>query len=370
VYANGWRIAKQNIQSVSTTNSVTWNHVNPGSNSYVESFSDGGILLEERDTDGAEVGLEDPWASVLEPATYENLKDEEPLYLEGGNPFDYSAGLTIDGLPVTQAEFNRRMGNGSAGVQVSVGGRPIAFVTNQHQLRQITLDIFQVDNELAGLPQSQRWGGTYYVGTIDILLDFQDRVGPTPVPSEVWSAKPDVPGVRDKLHEMLTTNDSACGAFIEQLLNRLSTDKNPRINGTALDLFDMVTKQGGLVRGGLARKHKVGATIDGHLIRDNGKKKGNASIHLGDSFVLQAGPPAARVNAVNELDAAQVLHELVHLAGQKEYYDDRRVAQVLADWLKVPGLPNRKDYKSEREFIGANSTYYQTILRSKCPPLK
>src|SRR5262249_31303281 len=100
VYANGMRIAKQNIEMNASNNSVVWNHENPGSNSFVESFSDATIHLEERDPDGAEMGTEDPWANASEPPTYVNLKGDEPLYIEGGDPFDYTSGLTIDGLPV------------------------------------------------------------------------------------------------------------------------------------------------------------------------------------------------------------------------------------------------------------------------------
>ena len=91
---------------------------------------------------------------------------------------------------------------------------------------------------------------------------------------------------------MLTKNNGECGEFIEKLINRLSTTKNPRINGTALDLFDMVTKQKGLIRGGLASKYKVSATINGHLMRDGGKKRGDASIHLlPGSCWIPARPP-------------------------------------------------------------------------------
>jgi hypothetical protein len=129
------------------------------------------------DPDGAEVGTADPWVAPLEPPTYENLKGEQPLYIEGGDPFDYSRGLTIDGLPVTQAEFNRRMRNGSAGGQVSIGGRPTAFVTNQELLTHTTVDVFAVDKELRGLPQSQRWGGTYYMGTFDVNWSRQQYAG-------------------------------------------------------------------------------------------------------------------------------------------------------------------------------------------------
>jgi hypothetical protein len=37
----------------------------------------------------------------------------EPLYIEGGDPFDYSTGREIDGIPVSEAEFQRRVGDGS-----------------------------------------------------------------------------------------------------------------------------------------------------------------------------------------------------------------------------------------------------------------
>jgi len=127
-------------------------------------------MLEERDPDGAEMGLFDPWSNTLEEPTYRHIKEDEPLYLEGGNPFDFSEGLTIDGLPVTRQEFERRVGNGSAGAEVSVGGRPVAFVTNMSGQTHITIDVFRVDRELEGLPQSQRWGGTYYIESFDIDL--------------------------------------------------------------------------------------------------------------------------------------------------------------------------------------------------------
>ena len=212
----GLRIAKQNIEQNANESWVSWNHVNPGSNSFVETYSDTSIRVEERDPDGAEMGTEDPLANVVEPPTYENLKGEEPLYIEGGDPYNYSGSLTIDGLPVSQAEFNRRMQNGSAGVQVSVGGRPMVFVTNQQQLQHITFDVFEVDNELKGRPQRERWGGTNYRGMIDGNLSF---TGPAPfVPTNPQNPQNTVRNVGPILDKIRFLGDKANDKNLRSML--------------------------------------------------------------------------------------------------------------------------------------------------------
>jgi len=162
---------------------------------------------------------------------------------------------------------------------------------------------------------------------------------------------------------MLKKGEGECETFIQQLLNRLTSKGNPRVSGSVLDLFDLVSKQGGFVRGGLATKYRSAAAIKGEF------KSGDASIHLGTGFNFMVTTPDEQAKAVAQLDAFNSLHEIVHLAGQNRAYDDIQVAQVLSSWLGVPGLPERRNYKSDREFIGANSTYFSKVLKSKCPPL-
>ena len=87
---------------------------------------------------------------------YVDWKFGEPLFIEGGDPFDYSSGYEIDGLPVSEAEFNRRMQNGSAGVQVSVGGKPIVFVTNQRRLNVKQQEVLCVEARIDSLQVEQR----------------------------------------------------------------------------------------------------------------------------------------------------------------------------------------------------------------------
>lgn len=161
-------------------------------------------------------------------------------------------------------------------------------------------------------------------------------------------------------------NSGDCGKFVEELINRLGTKKNPFVSDYALDLFGAVATQGGFVRGGLADQNRVTATVSGHIFK--GKKSGGATIYLNSNFEFGSPDPAARAAAVNVLDAFSVLHELIHHAGLKDYYTDRQVSLALSEMTGMPGLPNRKDYESEA-FIGANSSYFSKVLAQKCPVL-
>jgi hypothetical protein len=190
----------------------------------------------------------------------------------------------------------------------------------------------------------------------------QDRLT-TSIKSETWTAPPDTQSIRSNLKTMLTKGEGECETFIQELLKRLASKDNPNVAGSVLDLFDKVSQQKGFVRGGLATEYKASAAISGNF------KSGDASIHLAVGFSFMVTTVEEKAIAVAQIDAFNSLHEIVHLAGEKHPYDDVEVAQVLSSWLGVPGLPERRKYKSQREFIGANSTYFSKILKLKCPPL-
>lgn len=83
--------------------------------------------------------------------SYVDWKFSQPLFIEGGDPYDYSSGRTIDGLPVSEAEFQRRIGNGSVGGGVFVGGKFAGFVDLGRRTSgriTITFDIFNPPLEL------------------------------------------------------------------------------------------------------------------------------------------------------------------------------------------------------------------------------
>jgi hypothetical protein len=96
-------------------------------------------------------------------------------------------------------------------------------------------------------------------------------------------------------------------------------------------------------------------------------KSGNAAIHITGNF--DGVFPPVEANAIIANDAFNTLHELIHHAGSKGYYDDIQIAGTLFKWLGVPGLPLQKKGESIRDFIGRNSSYFSGVLRDKCPTL-
>ena len=285
------------------------------------------------DPDGAEVGTDDPWVAPIEPPTYENLKAEQPLYIEGGDPFDYSSGLTIDGLPVTQAEFNRRMQNGSAGVQVSMGGRPMIFVTNQQQLSHLTYDVFQVEDELRNLPQSQRWGGTYYVDTFDVDLDvgrpfaraiFSHAPGPQNAvptgfilgPSANFNYGETV--ILKQVYDRINKKD--CTDFVNELLkeNNVSKDLNELwklTNKAVLNKWDSnLTAEGLGVSQNEMSDIQQGFAGKGVAVTLSDRTR----IYLGDKMFLREGNDSQFniFSSHTNIDTAgPLVHELFHIAG-------------------------------------------------------
>jgi hypothetical protein len=127
VYVNGTRLAKQNIES--TASKVVWHHPNAGSNSWIETGTGRIPDRQEMDPDNAEVGTNDPWVGVIERPTYQSvIKREEPLFIDGGNPFDYSSGFQLNGMPVSRAQLEHMMDTGAAGGGLSIGGRDGGFL--------------------------------------------------------------------------------------------------------------------------------------------------------------------------------------------------------------------------------------------------
>jgi YD repeat-containing protein len=142
VYLAGARLAKQNIDGANSN--VIWTNPNPGANSWVETNSSRIPERQEIDPDGAEVGTVDPWMDPVELPTYGELRGHEPLYIDGGDPFDYTGGYSVDGLPVSAAEFERLTGSGSAGYGIYVSGVQVAFAKYQKGFSFFTVgfDVF------------------------------------------------------------------------------------------------------------------------------------------------------------------------------------------------------------------------------------
>jgi hypothetical protein len=208
------------------------------------------------------------------------------------------------------------MGNGSAGVEISIGGRPVAFVTNTEQLSHITVDIFRVDKELQGLPQSQRWGGTYYIGSMEIDLGIQQQQ-----PSNPWSALKipqilvpfDTISIREWVMAILATPD--CREFAKETLDAL--DKKRKGLGTLEEVAEAFFAQKGY--------------LFSRLKPENSRGVGNplGSLRKGDAKIFSSG--SHERNFVEQLfkDVDTVIAELFHLAAKGQYYTDGELAKAV-----------------------------------------
>ena len=110
VYAGAQRIARQTAGM--------YEHHNPETGSWVTTTAWNRYLMrQERDPDGGQVPINAPPSP-----NYVSNNFGSPLFIEGGDPSDYSGGHEIDGMPVSDSEFARRTGDGSGAVTVSVQG--------------------------------------------------------------------------------------------------------------------------------------------------------------------------------------------------------------------------------------------------------
>ena len=104
IYAGGQRIARE------FWGNVTFEHHNPMTGSWVTSHGHSSYRTtyrEERDPRGAETPLSNPYGYA---ENYVDWKFSQPLFIEGGDPFDYVSGYTLDGLPMSRSQLNHLVG--------------------------------------------------------------------------------------------------------------------------------------------------------------------------------------------------------------------------------------------------------------------
>jgi len=164
IYAGGQRIA------VEENGSVNFEHHNPATGSWVITLGHSSYRTasrEERDPVGAETPTSNPYP--LTPTYVEN-KWGEPLFIDGGDPFDYCSGSTIDGLPVSASEFSRRTESGSVGAGVFFKGRPIGFIDLAGQSSHVSA-AFDVFRSLTPSDHPDFWR---YLGSFSIDFSMPD----------------------------------------------------------------------------------------------------------------------------------------------------------------------------------------------------
>jgi YD repeat-containing protein len=100
IYAGGERIAKEE------QGSVDFEDHNPATGSWVTTNGHPSYRVatrEERDPVDAEIPVSNPFPLTPD---YVSNKWGEPLFIEGGDPFDYVSGITLDGLPMSRPQLD------------------------------------------------------------------------------------------------------------------------------------------------------------------------------------------------------------------------------------------------------------------------
>ncbi|QQS48893.1 MAG: hypothetical protein IPM66_09835 [Acidobacteriota bacterium] len=116
------------------TDEFRWRVGDPVTGNWGDTSAAGGYVdTAQIDPLGAEVGSSDPYLLNPDP-TYPEMKDDEPLYIEGGDPFDLSGGCTLDGMPVPCSAVSRGIDSGSVVGQLTLNGR---YIGGQRSLNSL-----------------------------------------------------------------------------------------------------------------------------------------------------------------------------------------------------------------------------------------
>jgi hypothetical protein len=189
------------------------------------------------------------------------------------------------------------------------------------------------------------------------------------IPEDQMLIAPDAVGIRANLAKAL--QDKPCADYIKEILSRVASDKNPLVEGgDLLKIFDVITGPG---QRGLERGVKFGAAQAFPSVR-----QGTAGIGFG-IFIAGTFPVGggALRQALLQSDSNSALDELMHLAGQ-DNYSDQRLAQA-ASKLREPGTPELKeipfpegDYTDPKvmaarvSWVFHYSGYFHPELRKRC----
>jgi YD repeat-containing protein len=354
IYAGGQRIARE------IWGNVTFEHHNPMTGSWMTSLGHSSYRTtarEERDPRGAEMPLSNPYGG---PQSYLDWKFSQPLFIEGGDPFDYSSGREIDGLPVSEAEFQRRLANGSVVSETQIFGPPSqtqapklrqghapspapTFSWRRNPLLEVISTSSYIAEYLTVRPVVDNEGG----GLLDSDIESID-VDPRPQESQVPI---DINGIRSRLEQILRTEE--CGKFVKNLINKVSDSTGtPFKSDKVMDLFDLIA---GPTEGGFGRAASRGLATD--------PSSGRSRIDLAATFSFDTTTAVGRL-IVNDMDAQVTLHELLHFAGD---YTDAQLAKYAASLLKRTDNPIRRADETDKQWIDRNSGYFDSRLRENCP---
>jgi YD repeat-containing protein len=345
VYANGERLAKQEVNQ--WWSAVRWYYPNAGTNSWVEETNGGSIQRQEMDPSGAEVGTSDPYLNSANPSYYKDIHPEpKMLDLEGGDPFDFSGGHTLDGVPISQSQYNR-----------IVGGLGLN--------RGVLADVFRVPEAFRNL--SEQWTNPeFYRGSIWLML-------PDPKPQTINQPQNSRPVPFQSVDELraqlkVVLSDKKCSDFISTVINEVygKMRDSERLGLGIDDLFENVAGQDGFL---LVENLRVNGWITNGAT-DRGKTsiwRGNAQVQIATRSYFPEGSArwqALMIKNNRRNYLGTVLHELFHHLSKNGWGDrdsdlGRAAFKITGDTSGLPGAD-----ADELQW----SSYFDDQLMKKCLP--
>jgi len=346
VYAGGQRIARDESEN------VTFEHTNPITGSRVISAGYStyrGTTRQERDSFGAEIPTANPY---LTSQKYADYKFGEQFYILGGDPFDYSTGREIDGMPVSETEFQHRTGNGSAVGDVSRGGRYVGSVDlrkySSWSRMTIAFDVFQPPLELDKHPEL--WPA-YYMGSFTEEVElFVSQTKPNPKPTRPQPPLPLPSDLRERIAAVVDNPNSDCASFIKRLIEEAGDIGGEAFSSDPLALFKRVQEQASFK---LKNTSPYGAVAN----RDGNKRV----VYINP--VSDSGDPRVNDHSQNAY-AVTALNELMHHARQSGFYSDRTLAQAIFRLLSPAEQQIHPLPKSRSEEV--NSRYFHPLFNKHC----
>jgi hypothetical protein len=356
IYAAGERIAREE------SGSVSFEQHNPVTGSWVKSNGHSTYRTttrEERDPRGAELPLSDPYPSAM--TSYVDLKFSEPLFIEGGDPYDYSGGCTSFGMPISCSDAAGYIGRGLGQVD-GIGFSPTNPRSGQGNRATTTI----VDQTLIQI--SYVWM-TGYLGTWTYYRDTVTRVVTVPDPNQKPQNPFDEPGIERTVIAAVQTK--SCIDFANTVLGAQKRASFGTLVDVAKSFFALPSPR-------FTRNPPPGST--GGIANPIGR----ISVRTAQIYSLGDATLSASAQLLDDADSA--ISELFHLAARGPHYTDQELANAVnnspyaADAYSLMSnghplidprsnifdrryIPDKKDkYDREHSF----SRYFHTIQKNYC----
>jgi hypothetical protein len=247
------------------------------------------------------------------------------------------------------------------GAQLSAGGRPLAFVTNQQQLPRITFDFYDVSDELLYEPEYKWLATGEFKGTLDYIvgvgnvLTSQARTKP----QKTRVGTDDLKAYRARIEEML--KNKACADYIQDLLNEVKTQTG-RAFGDILTTFDAMrfywANTGG-AHGGYAYWEERGTVRAADIMNTINTER------MGGSRANQMDRRAFLISETTQAFLAETMH---HLSQGGRMYSDAQMANALNAVLVRQGRDTHSDFTDKTTTDVENATrYWHPKVQSACP---